>query len=323
MDYKSAGVDIDLGDQFVKNIIPMVKRSFNQNVKNDLTSFSAVYDIGPFYLTACTDGVGTKVMLAMETGIHNTIGQDLVAMNVNDLICNGSRPIFFLDYIACHGLELEKMQNIVHGMNEACLKAGCALIGGETAEMNDLYQENHYDLAGFSVGMVEKDKLINGEKVQVGDKLIAIKANGFHSNGYSLVRRLIKEDEIDLKKALLTPTPIYVPTIMNLLEAAFDDIHGIANITGGGLYNIERINKNFKYIINNPFAISTLPIEMQTIIKRAELDHHNLYKTFNMGQGMVICINASAEKRIQKLLSDLSVESKVIGHVEAGSGVEY
>lgn len=323
MDYKSAGVNIDLGDQFVKNIVPIVQKSFNTHVKNDLTSFASLYELGNQYLSACTDGVGTKVMMAMELDKHDTIGQDCVAMNVNDLICNGSRPLFFLDYIACHALELDKMQNIIQGMNNACIQAGCALIGGETAEMNDLYQKDHYDIAGFAVGIVDKDKLIDGKNIQAKDKLIAIKGNGFHSNGYSLVRKLIKADETELKHDLLTPTPIYVPIIMNLLEAFGSKIHGLANITGGGLYNIERMNKNFKYIIDQPYQTDDLTASMQTIIQRSELSHHELYKTFNMGHGMVMAIAENEEQKVHDYLKQLNIEAKTIGHITNGSGIKY
>lgn len=321
MDYKEAGVDIDLGDQFVKNITHMVKSTFNTQVKNDLNSFAALYDMGSFYLSACTDGVGTKILLSMELDFHETIGQDLVAMSVNDLICNGSRPIFFLDYIACHKLELNKMQSLIHGISQACKQSNCALIGGETAEMNDLYDKNHYDLAGFAVGMVDKNKLINGSKVRSGSKLLAIKGDGFHANGFSLIRKLLNDNETDLMRQLLKPTPIYVPVIMNLLEAFPNDILGIANITGGGLNNIPRINSAFKYIIDSPYALNDLSKEMQIIINRAELSHQELYKTFNMGHGMVIAINENY--KIDQFLDKLKIEYKYIGYVEEGSGIDY
>lgn len=321
MNYKDAGVNIDLGDTFVKNISQMVKKSFTPQVKNDLTSFASVYDMGAFYLTACTDGVGTKIMMAMELDKHDTIGQDLVAMSVNDLICNGSRPLFFLDYIACHKLELEKMQTLVNGINEACIQAGCALIGGETAEMNDLYGKNHYDLAGFAVGMVEKDKLIDGKSIKSGDRLIAIKGDGFHSNGYSLVRKLVKKTEKELMTELLTPTPIYVPLMMNLIEAYGSKIHGISNITGGGIHNIARMNKDFKYVINNPYTATDLSPSMQTIIERSELGKDELYKTFNMGHGIVMALDKDCA--IEELLNQLDIEYREIGYVTQGRGIEF
>jgi phosphoribosylformylglycinamidine cyclo-ligase len=321
MNYEQAGVDINKGDLFVKNIASMVKSSFNNNVKNDLTQFSALYDVGPFYLSACTDGVGTKLMLAMELNQHKTIGQDLVAMNVNDLICNGSKPIFFLDYIACHKLDMDMMQDIVYGITESCKAVGAAVIGGETAEMNDLYAKNHYDLAGFAIGMLDKDKLIDGSNIQEGDELLSLSANGFHSNGFSLIRKLINKDENELKNDLLIPTPLYVNTIQMLIENFRDDIHGIANITGGGIHNICRMNSKFKYDLDNLPKLSELPKSMQTIIQRSNLEKEQLYKTFNMGLGMVLAVKDA--KKISSFLMDAQIKHKIIGKVIKGSGINF
>lgn len=321
MNYVEAGVNIQKGDIFVKKITSMVKNTFSTEVKNDLTAFSALYDVGPFYLSACTDGVGTKLMLAQELNEHKTIGQDLVAMNVNDLICNGAKPIFFLDYIACHKLDLKVMEDIVLGLTYACKEAGVSLIGGETAEMNDLYQKDHYDLAGFAIGMLEKDKLIDGNDIKTGQKLIALKGDGFHSNGFSLIRKLIKDDEIELKKDLLRPTPIYVNLIQKLLSEFPTIIKGIANITGGGVHNIPRMNKNFQYVLNNLYTPNDLPIFMQIITERVNLSKEQLYKTFNMGMGMVLCVEDKIE--LFDYLIDHNIEFREIGHVSEGTGIRF
>jgi phosphoribosylformylglycinamidine cyclo-ligase len=321
MDYAKAGVDIHKGDMFVNNIGSMMKHTFTSEVKNDLTSFSALYDVGPFYLSACTDGVGTKLMLAQELNEHRTIGQDLVAMNVNDLICNGAKPIFFLDYIACHKLDLKVMEDIVFGITYACKETGSSLIGGETAEMNDLYQKDHYDLAGFAIGMLEKDKLIDGKGIKPGQKLIAIKGDGFHSNGYSLIRKLLKNDDIELKKDLLRPTPIYVNLIQSLLSTFPNTIKGIANITGGGVHNISRMNKNMGYVLNNLYAPKDLPKFMQTIIDRANLSKEELYKTFNMGMGMVLCVDDQTD--FFEYLIDHNIEFREIGYTTKDNGIVF
>jgi len=318
MNYQEAGVDIQKGDLFVNNISSIVKKSFNSNVKNDLSSFASLYDVGPFLLSACTDGVGTKLMLAMELNDHSTIGQDLVAMNVNDLICNGSKPLFFLDYIACHKLNLENMSTLVNGINQACIESNCALIGGETAEMNDLYQENHYDLAGFALGMVDKDKLIDGKDISLGDLLISLDADGFHANGFSLIRKLLKSDELELKQDLLRPTPLYVNLIMKLIELFPGEIHGLTNITGGGIENIKRMNKSFDYLINNPVLEKDLPLFMQTITKRSHLSLKEKYQVFNMGMGMVMAVNPNSP--ILEYLNDQKISHKVIGKVLKGNG---
>lgn len=287
--YKDAGVDIDKGDAFVERIKGFIKSTYNANVVSGVGGFAALYDLGDDrYLAAGTDGVGTKLKLAIDLNEHKTIGIDLVAMCANDLICTGARPLFFLDYLATGKLEMETSCDIVEGIVEGCRQSSCALIGGETAEMPGMYAEGHYDLAGFCVGEVYKKDLIDGNNAQVGDTIIGLASSGFHSNGYSLVRKLIEDDEVELKRACLTPTKLYVRTITKMLKEFGPSIKGVANITGGGLHNIPRINPNMGYHINNLPTYSEIPPEIATIATRSGLPKEELYKTFNMGIGMVV-----------------------------------
>lgn len=287
--YKDAGVDIEKGDLFVDKIKTMIGSTYNENVVSGVGGFAALYQVDPNrYMAAATDGVGTKLKLAIELDKHDTIGIDLVAMCVNDLICTGARPLFFLDYLASGILDLETSTEIVKGIVEGCKQAGAALIGGETAEMPGMYAQKHYDLAGFSVGEVFKQDIIDGSRVKAGDTIIGLASSGFHSNGLSLVRKLIKDDETSLKEKCLTPTRIYVKSIMNILKKYPHHIKGVANITGGGIHNIARINKDYGYKLSNLPKNELLPEEILIIAKRSGLDNDELYKTFNMGIGMAV-----------------------------------
>lgn len=291
--YKDAGVDVEKGDAFVQKIKEKVQSTFNLNVQSQLGGFSALYKQDENrYLAACTDGVGTKVKLAIELKVHHTIGLDLVAMSVNDLICCGATPLFFLDYLAVHSLDLETHSNIVEGITKGCLESSCALIGGETAEMSDLYYKGDYDLAGFAVGEVFKDDIIDGSKIKPGDTLLGLASSGFHSNGYTLIRKLIKEDETELKRLCLTPTKIYVKTIKHILKHNKNLINGMANITGGGFENIKRMNPKFEYAINYD---PQMPQFMHEICNRSGLTQKELFKTFNMGIGFVIATDKPQE----------------------------
>lgn len=249
--YRDSGVDIDEGNRAVNLIKNKIKGTYDNNVIGDLGNFSGLYSLKDFMnmeepvLLSSTDGVGTKLKLAQMLNIHNTVGIDLVAMCVNDLICQGAKPLFFLDYIATGKLVPEKIDDIVSGIVEGCKQAGCALIGGETAEMPGMYSKEDYDLAGFSVGIADKNKIISGQNVKVGDTLIGIASSGIHSNGYSFIRKIfleeykyelnqyIEELEMTLGEALLVPTKIYVKLVMNLIEKY--DLKAIAHITGGGV----------------------------------------------------------------------------------------
>src|SRR5690606_30350661 len=218
MNYKEAGVDVELGDQFVEKIKNLVGRTYNENVVSGVGGFAALYKIGhDRFLATGTDGVGTKVKIAAELNIHNTIGIDLVAMCANDIACTGARPMFFLDYLACGKLEPSIHVDVIAGIAKACEEVGMALIGGETAEMPGVYAAGIYDLAGFAVGEVYAKDLLSADKVKPGQQLIGIASSGFHSNGYSLIRKLVNDDEIELKKKLLTPTKLYGPLIQKLL----------------------------------------------------------------------------------------------------------
>lgn len=291
MDYKSAGVDIEKGDLFVEKIQKFISETYDSRVVSGVGGFAALYEIDEERLLAAgTDGVGTKVKLAQELGIHHTIGQDLVAMCVNDVICTGAKPLFFLDYLATGKLNLDVGTSIVRGIVDGCKLAGCALIGGETAEMPDVYAKDVYDLAGFSVGEVLRSNLINGASCDEGQWIIGLKSSGFHSNGYSLIRQLIRSGEVELKKAALTPTRIYVKLIHALLKSQFQNITGLAHITGGGIENIPRICDSMGFELTQLPDDSFRPPFMNDILARATMDQKGLFETFNMGVGFVITV---------------------------------
>ena len=227
--------------------------------------------------------MGTKLKLACELNEHRTIGIDLVAMSVNDLICTGAKPLLFLDYLATSKLDLDIHTDVVRGISEGCMQASCALIGGETAEMPGMYQVGDYDLAGFCVGDVQKENVIDGSLVTDGMSIYALKSSGFHSNGYSLVRALLKDEEIELKRKCLTPTKIYVKEVLDICRE--NSIAAMAHITGGGLNNIKRVNPNFGYDLTH---LPPMPDFMDSIIARANLNFSEMYTTFNMGLGFVL-----------------------------------
>ena len=320
MDYKDSGVDTELADKFVDRIKKMVGKTYDQRTVSAVGGFAALYRMDEErLLAASTDGVGTKLKLAIETNIHHTIGIDLVAMCVNDLICTGARPLFFLDYFATGKLKLETSEKVLEGIVEGCLQSKMALIGGETAEMPGMYQEHDYDLAGFSVGEVYEKDLMDGSKVAVGNTLIGLASSGFHSNGFSLVRKIIEtetnsEVRDGLKRDCLAPTRIYVQTIQKLSKEI--EIKGLANITGSGLLNIPRMNEGFDY------EVTTLPTDipafMTDVMKRSGLDLTSLCHTFNMGVGMVIA--TSEPEKCLEVLSRLGEKAWVIGKVRSGKG---
>ncbi len=313
--YKDAGVDVEKGDAFVAKISRFIRETYDSRVVAGVGGFAALYEIDDDrYLAAGTDGVGTKVKFAIELGIHHTIGQDLVAMCVNDVVCTGARPLFFLDYLATGKLELDVHTSIVEGIANACKLSGCALIGGETAEMPGIYAPGIYDLAGFSVGEVYKTDWLFPQGVTPGLTLIGIASSGFHSNGYSLVRKLVKEDEVKLKKELLTPTRIYVPLIQKCLREHKGLIKGISHITGGGFHNIERMNDKLKYTITRYPSEEFRTRSMNEIIKRSHLDHEELYQTFNMGIGMVIAVT-DAELALH-YLDSAGERAMILGRIE-------
>lgn len=316
--YKESGVDIEKGDLFVERISKMVRSTYNKQVVSGIGGFCALYALdSERFLASSTDGVGTKIKLAIDLGIHDTIGIDLVAMCVNDLICSGARPLFFLDYFASSKLDLEVSEAVLKGIVEGCLQSEMALVGGETAEMPGMYQIGDYDLAGFSVGEVKKAELIDGKSLCEGDSLVAIASSGFHSNGFSLVRKIIDMNKVNehFKKECLKPTKIYVKTILSLLNSSRKNIKGIANITGSGFLNIPRINDQFDYHVS---SMGLLPPHMKNICDLSGLEEVELHRTFNMGVGMVVA--TGDPKGIIENLEKLGEKAFLIGNVTKGSG---
>ena len=306
--YKSAGVDKEEGYKTVDKIKSAVAETHNKNVLNNLGSFGAFYAIGEYknpVLVSGTDGVGTKLKIALDTKKYDSIGIDCFAMCANDILCHGAKPLFFLDYLACGKLDSNVASEIVLGMVKACKDNECALIGGETAEMPGMYQVGDYDVAGFCVGIVERDEIIDGSKIKKGDKIIAIPSSGFHSNGFSLVRKVFPnfEEEFEgkpLYETLLEPTRLYYQPIHKLLKVV--SLSGIAHITGGGLIeNVPRIIPNGLCAIIQTEKIR-IPSIMLELEKRGNVDRMEMFGTFNMGVGMVVVVD---EKDAEKVLSTL------------------
>lgn len=329
--YRDAGVDIDAGNRFVDIIKPMVKSTFRPEVMTDIGGFGGLFSLNTQkyknpVLVSGTDGVGTKLKIAFLADRHDTVGIDLVAMCVNDIVVQGAEPLFFLDYLATGKLHPEKAADIVKGIAEGCQQAGCALIGGETAEMPGFYSEGEYDLAGFTVGVVDRDSIIDGSTITNGNILIGLASSGLHSNGYSLARKIILE-RMGLKFSdvlpgstktvadeLLTPTRIYVKTILNLLRDF--RISGIAHITGGGLLeNIPRIlPKGCKAVLRTG-TWPVLPI-FTLLQQEGNLDQNELFRTFNGGIGMVLAVPEGDADEIMIRLKGLNEQAYVIGSVE-------
>ncbi len=338
INYKDSGVDIDSGNKAVELIKEHVKKTFINGVVGDIGLFSGGFSLEEFKymksptLLASTDGVGTKLLIAQKMDIHDSVGIDLVAMCVNDLICQGAKPLFFLDYIGADKIIPERIEEIVKGISKGCIESNCAIIGGETAELPGMYSKDEYDLAGFSVGIVDKEKIITGENIQENNVVIGLESSGFHSNGYSLARRLYLEEmntslednmpntDISIGEALLTPTKLYVKTILSLIEKF--EILGIANITGGGIIeNIPRILPNGlgveikKGTWNKPQVIKE--IEFANLVEEKEL-----YRTFNMGIGMTLIVKDESAKEIIDFINENTDDrAYIIGKVIKGEGV--
>lgn len=321
--YKDAGVNIEEGYESVKLIKEHAKKTFIPGVISDLGSFAGMFELGKYnnpVLVSGTDGVGTKLEIAFKTKKYDTVGIDCVAMCVNDILCHGAKPIFFLDYMACGKLESQVAADIVKGVSDGCLQGGCALIGGETAEMPGFYKEGEYDLAGFAVGVAEKDAIIDGSKIEDGDALVGIASSGPHSNGYSLIRKLITDldQEFEGKKmgeVLLTPTKIYVKPVLALMEKF--EIRGMAHITGGGFYeNIPRMFKeDFTAVVNKDSY--EIPSIFKYIISLGVEENH-MYNTYNMGIGFVLCVKPVDAEAVVKELAALGEKAYVIGSVKKG-----
>ena len=336
MDYKKAGVDIEAGYKSVELMKKHVKETMRPEVLGGLGGFAGAFDLSAIkdmeepVLLSGTDGCGTQVKLAFVMDKHDTIGIDAVAMCVNDIVCQGAKPLLFLDYIAQGKLIPQRVAEIVKGVSKGCVESGCALIGGETAEMPGFYPEDEYDIAGFAVGIVKRNKIINGKSIKEGDVLIGLRSSGVHSNGYSLVRKLFGEDKAKLNEynetlgctpaeVVLTPTKLYVKPILSLIEKF--EIKGIAHITGGGfIENIPRILPNglAAKIDRKNYNVPKLFKALQEI---AEISDEKMYNTFNMGTGMVLAVDSKIAQAVIAELKNLGEEAYVLGEVVKGSGV--
>ncbi len=326
--YKKAGVDIQKAALFKKSIKGLVRKSFSKEVLKDIGGFGSFFrfpkeEYKEPILVSSSDGVGTKLKLAVLANKHDTVGIDAVAMNVNDILCVGAKPLFFLDYIASGELEPGVLVDVVKGINNGCIQAGCALIGGETAEMPGMYRRGDYDLAGFCVGVVERKNIIDGTKIAVGDTVIGLESNGVHSNGYSLVRKVFSQNELKrMSAALLKPTRIYVKPVLSLLRntqyAIRNTIKGISHITGGAFY--DKIARILPHNVNVRIDKSSwaVPKIFRLIQNKGNIADREMYHTFNMGCGMVLIVEPSSAKAIISKLAEFKLKSWVIGEVVKG-----
>ena len=335
--YEESGVNLESGYESVERIQKHIKRTNNLGVMSAIGNFGGLFDLSKYnvknpVLVSGTDGVGTKLLLAQKANIHNTVGIDLVAMCVNDVLCIGAKPLFFLDYIAVGKNNPEQIEAIVEGVSEGCVQSGCALIGGETAEMPDMYKGNHYDLAGFTTGVVDKEKMLDVNNVKVGDKLIGIESSGIHSNGFSLVRKIFFKDynfgfdakfvELDkpLIEELLTPTRIYVDGVLEVLEKC--EIHSISNITGGGfIENIPRALQETQGVVINENSLPTKPI-FSLLERLGKIERMEMYNIFNMGIGMVLVVPESDTLNALDILDKHNYNPRIIGEVTNEPGVK-
>ena len=335
LSYRDAGVDIDAGDALVENIKPFAKRTMRPEVLGGLGGFGALVEISKKYqepvLVSGTDGVGTKLKLAFDWNKHDTVGIDLVAMSVNDILVQGAEPLFFLDYFACGKLDVPQATDVIKGIAEGCEQAGCALIGGETAEMPGMYPVGEYDLAGFAVGVVEKSKVITGRDIKPGDVVLGLKSNGVHSNGYSLVRKIIEraQPELDaefdggktLREAIIAPTRIYVKPLLALMQQL--NVKGMAHITGGG------ITENTPRVLpeNTVAQIDAksweLPKLFQWLQAEGNVDAQEMYRTFNCGIGMVVIVDAADADKAAAILTEQGETVSRIGVIRARNGDEH
>ncbi|SHF97347.1 phosphoribosylformylglycinamidine cyclo-ligase [Microbulbifer donghaiensis] len=335
LSYKDAGVDIDAGNALVERIKHVAKRTARPEVMGGLGGFGALCELPSGYrepvLVSGTDGVGTKLRLAMDLGIHDSIGIDLVAMCVNDLVVAGAEPLFFLDYYATGKLNVDIAAEVVSGIGQGCELAGCALVGGETAEMPGMYEGDDYDLAGFCVGVVEKSEIIDGSKVQTGDVLIGLASSGPHSNGYSLIRKVVEISDADLQqllpqdsgagvtlaKALMAPTRIYVKNLLELMKST--QVNALSHITGGGL--LENLPRVLPEGACARIDVSSweLPPVFRWLRDTGNIDGREMYRTFNCGVGMVICVPANAAEAALATLQKLGEDAFVIGSIESAA----
>lgn len=336
--YEQAGVNLEAGYEVVRRIKKHVASTSRIGVMGNIGAFGGMFDLSALnvkepVLVSGTDGVGTKLKLAFEMDKHDTIGIDAVAMCVNDVLAQGAEPLFFLDYLAQGVSNPAKIESIVAGVAEGCRQSGCALIGGETAEMPGMYENGEYDIAGFTCGVVEKSKLIDGSKVKVGDVLVGVASSGVHSNGFSLVRKVLCDNNFDLKKVypeldekrclgevLLTPTKIYVKQVLDVVRNC--DVHGISHITGGGFdENIPRILKAGQGIEIKEGSWNILPV-FRFLEKYGKIAHREMFNIFNMGVGMVIALDAAEADKAIEILTKHGETASVIGRVTDTEGVD-
>jgi phosphoribosylformylglycinamidine cyclo-ligase len=332
LNYKSAGVDIEAGNALVDRIKPIAAKTRNAGVMAGLGGFGSLFELpldrykNPV-LVSGTDGVGTKLKLALDMNVHNTVGIDLVAMCVNDIIVQGAEPLFFLDYFATGKLNVDTAASVIEGIGQGCEQAGAALVGGETAEMPGMYADGDYDLAGFCVGIVEKDRIIDGSQVKAGDKLIALASSGPHSNGYSLIRKIVARsglawtDNVNdkpLGETLLTPTRIYVKPLLELLKAV--PVHAMAHITGGGITeNLPRVLPN-GLNANVKLSAWQMPEIFVWLQQQGNVELADMLVTFNCGIGMIVCVAAEDEAATLEILTQQGETAFSIGDIVIGDG---
>ena len=331
--YKQAGVDINAGYEAVEQMKGHVKKTMRKEVLGSLGGFGAAFDLSQLNMTkpvlvSGTDGVGTKLKLAIDYDRHDTIGIDAVAMCVNDIITTGAEPLYFLDYIAVNKVVPEHIADVVKGISEGCIQSDCALIGGETAEMGEMYAEGEYDLAGFAVGAVEKDQYIDGSSVKSGDKIIGLNSSGIHSNGYSLVRKILADNQIDVNSELdgenlldllLEPTRIYTKAVQNVKDKV--NIKAMSHITGGGFY--ENIPRALPENLGAEIKTETIQIPkiLSWLSETANLDINEAYNVFNMGIGFIMIVDEADVEETLSLLREVSYEASLIGTITSQEGL--
>lgn len=328
--YRDAGVDIEAGDELVERIKPFAKKTMRPEVMGGIGGFGSLFELPKRFqnpvLVSGTDGVGTKLKLAFQLNKHDTVGIDLVAMSVNDILVQGAEPLFFLDYFACGKLDVGIAADVVKGIAYGCEQAGCALVGGETAEMPGMYPEGEYDLAGFVVGVVEKDSIIDGASIKEGDVLLGLSSSGAHSNGYSLIRKLIDKSGIDLdsdfdgkpfREVVMAPTRIYVKPLLKLMTAI--KVKGMAHITGGGITeNVPRVLPDglMAEVRKGSWAMPKL---FQWLQEQGNITDKEMYRTFNCGIGMVVIVDSQDADTARQLLEAEGEQVSVIGKIRAQS----
>lgn len=317
--YQSSGVNISKADEFVRGIKGLMRATMSPAVLKRTRAFGSLFSLGRGkyrdpVLVSSADGVGTKLLIAQAVNKHDTVGIDLVAMNVNDVLCVGARPLFFLDYIACGKVRPQVLKEVVRGIAVGCRQSQCCLIGGETAEMPGLYASEEYDLAGFAVGIVEKNKIIDGSAIRTGDSIIGLCSSGLHSNGYSLVRKVLSlREQRALAPELLRPTKIYVREVLNVVERY--EVHGIAHVTGGAFY--EKMTKVLPPGLCLQIKRSSwkVPAIFQLIQNKGRIEDREMFRTFNMGIGMVMIVPRPLTRKVQEALAGQKIKNFMIGEV--------